>query len=513
MQRVFFLCTFSIERSYSISMPRGKNTPQGLRDTFPDASMGQIQAVSDKMKEMLRIPRRPKWNYDMSAEQLQRLENAAFISWRRNLALFQERNVPLVLTPYELNLDMWRELWRVIERSHLLVQIVDARNPLLFFCEDLMQYLGEHGRHPTPMLLLLNKADLLTSGQREAWLRHFTPASVDCIFYSSTQLASRETYMSESPINTTRICSPRELIALFETFRNESSEKSDLSSFNVGLVGYPNVGKSSTINSLLTSKRVRVGATPGKTKHLQTIFLTADDDTNQQEHISITNMDEGLASMTVSLSGANDAGMAKWPSKERTCPPICLVDCPGLVFPNFATTRAELVVNGILPIDQLRDSVAPCDLVASRIPRNVLEETYVIVLPPPFEGEDPRRPPTGQELLMAYATARGFGTDFPRAARIILKDYVAGSKICYVHMPPGHQYLEGSSQVEETSSPKQMSFQIALSNFGRTEFKSLSGMDCTWAACTKGKFASHHYTRGLAVPSISTGHKQHYKRK
>jgi large subunit GTPase 1 len=40
---------------------------------------------------------------------------------------------------------------------------------------------------------------------------------------------------------------------------------------NIGLVGYPNVGKSSTINALVGAKRVAVGATPGKTKHFQVL--------------------------------------------------------------------------------------------------------------------------------------------------------------------------------------------------------------------------------------------------
>lgn len=81
----------------------------------------------------------------------------------------------LLLTPFERNLEVWRQLWRVIERSHLIVQIVDARNPLRFRCEDLETYVAEvegpegeqgsgSGRRKT--LLLINKADLLTATQR-----------------------------------------------------------------------------------------------------------------------------------------------------------------------------------------------------------------------------------------------------------------------------------------------------------------------------------------------------------
>jgi large subunit GTPase 1 len=35
------------------------------------------------------------------------------------------------------------------------------------------------------------------------------------------------------------------------------------------MVGYPNVGKSSTINALIGEKKVGVTSTPGKTKHFQ----------------------------------------------------------------------------------------------------------------------------------------------------------------------------------------------------------------------------------------------------
>lgn len=35
----------------------------------------------------------------------------------------------------------------------------------------------------------------------------------------------------------------------------------------VGMIGYPNVGKSSVINVLCGTKRVGVASLPGKTKH------------------------------------------------------------------------------------------------------------------------------------------------------------------------------------------------------------------------------------------------------
>ena len=86
----------------------------------------------------------------------------------------------LLLTPFERNIEVWRQLWRVLERSHLVVQIVDARNPLRFRCEDLESYVfdiegpeGESGSasadYRRKNLLLINKADLLTNEQRSAF--------------------------------------------------------------------------------------------------------------------------------------------------------------------------------------------------------------------------------------------------------------------------------------------------------------------------------------------------------
>lgn len=188
------------------------------------------------------------------------------------------------------------------------------------------------------------------------------------------------------------------------------------SKLSVGLVGYPNVGKSSTINSLLGEKKVSVSSTPGKTKHFQTIHLSES---------------------------------------------IVLCDCPGLVFPQFATTKADLVCDGVLPIDQLREYTGPISLLAKRLPQEILEATYglTIKVRGPEEGGDGTV--TAENFLISYASAsfvftirlylitnfqsvvaRGYtrsgqgNPDEARSARYILKDYVNG-KLLFCHPPPG----------------------------------------------------------------------------
>lgn len=88
------------------------------------------------------------------------------------------------MTPFERNLEVWRQLWRVIERSDLVVQIVDARNPLLFRSEDLEKYVKEVDPRKNN-LLLVNKADMMTLEQRTAWAEYFEEAGINFRFFSA----------------------------------------------------------------------------------------------------------------------------------------------------------------------------------------------------------------------------------------------------------------------------------------------------------------------------------------
>ncbi|KAL8861427.1 MAG: hypothetical protein Q9178_002300 [Gyalolechia marmorata] len=399
-------------------------------------------------RNRLTVPRRPHWDDSTTPQDLDKRERASLLEWRRGLAELQD-NEDLLMTPFERNLEVWRQLWRVIERSDLVVQIVDARDPLLFRSEDLEKYVKEVDPKKNN-LLLVNKADMMTLKQREAWATYFEKARINYKFFSASLAKARneeldvegeevedealpeeardaklpeadklaeeaakldvqdqqddedqwasEEDLDEDNDQRTRILTVDELEALFleNAPELENPDPQHPRKTQIGLVGYPNVGKSSTINALIGAKKVSVSSTPGKTKHFQTIHLSPD---------------------------------------------VILCDCPGLVFPNFATTKAELVCNGILPIDQLREFTGPAGLVAKRIPQSFFEALYgVKVKTRPLE-EGGTGIPTAEEILIAYAVARGFAKtgqgqpDESRAARYILKDYVSG-KLLFCQPPP-----------------------------------------------------------------------------
>lgn len=375
----------------------------------------------------LRVPRRPSWNAEMSADELHANETQHFLTWRRSLARLEE-NKKLVLTPFEKNLDIWRQLWRVVERSDLLVMVVDSRDPLFYRCPDLEAYAKEVDVHKRT-LLLVNKADLLPASVREKWAEYFRAHDILFIFWSAKAAtavlegkklgSSQADNMASANNPDTKIYGRDELLArlqseaeaIVDMRRNSdsSSENASVSSSSshvvVGFVGYPNVGKSSTINALVGQKKTGVTSTPGKTKHFQTLIIS-----------------------------------------ER----LTLCDCPGLVFPSFSSSRYEMITCGVLPIDRMTEHRECVQVVANRVPRHVIEEVYKISLPKPKSYESQTRPPLASELLRTYCASRGQSTssglpDETRASRQILKDYIDG-KLPHYAMPPDVSDVELSSE-------------------------------------------------------------------
>lgn len=396
----------------------------------PDERREQQKKEEALHASSLRVPRRPAWNAKMSVEELDANERRAFLVWRRSLARLEE-NETLVLTPFEKNLDIWRQLWRVVERSDLLVMVVDARDPLFYRCPDLEAYAREIDEHKRT-LLLINKADLLPFSVRDKWAKYFRLHGILFLFWSAKAASAildgknlgsiQEDHSSEESLNAdTKIYGREELLSRLQSEaeeivlmrrKSESSitagssrfhsnsedvaENATSESVTVGFVGYPNVGKSSTINALVGEKRTGVTSTPGKTKHFQTLIISDK---------------------------------------------LTLCDCPGLVFPSFTSSRHEMIASGVLPIDRITENREAVQVVANQVPRKVIEDVYNISLPKPKPYEPQSRPPLASEFLRTYCASRGYVAssglpDETKAARQILKDYITG-KLPHFQMPPG----------------------------------------------------------------------------
>merc|ERR1719401_119792 len=123
--------------------------PTGMLHDVP----GATTTPGDFSFRELGVPRRPAWTPGVTTpEELAAREDAAFLAWRRGVALREEEIASLSragqgggglapsVTPYEKNLHVWRQLWRVLERSAVVLNIVDARNPLFYLSEDLLRY-------------------------------------------------------------------------------------------------------------------------------------------------------------------------------------------------------------------------------------------------------------------------------------------------------------------------------------------------------------------------------------
>ena len=119
----------------------------------------------------LRYPARPEWNKNMSKSALDAAENKHFRLFCENL---DQEFAGSDLSLYELNLETWRQLWRVTEMSDVLLVIVDARFPVAHFPPYLYHHLTE--KEGRSIILILNKCDLVSPEVVVAWEHYFHTA-------------------------------------------------------------------------------------------------------------------------------------------------------------------------------------------------------------------------------------------------------------------------------------------------------------------------------------------------
>ncbi|GER43025.1 GTP-binding family protein [Striga asiatica] len=258
------------------------------------------------------------------------------------------------------------ELYKLIDSSDVVVQVLDARDPLGTRCYHLERHLKEHCMHKH-MILLLNKCDLVPAWATKGWLRILSKEYPALAFRASIN----KSFGKDS---------------LLSVLRQLSRLKSDKQAISVGFVGYPNVGKSSVINTLCTKNVCKVAPITGETKVWQYITLT-----------------------------------------ER----IFLIDCPGVVYQN-KDSETNIVLKGMVQVSNLHAAVERIGEILRRVKRKDLERAYKI-----SDWEDEN------DFLVQLCKStgkllKGGEPDYLTAAMMILHDWQRG-KIPFFVPPPKHE--------------------------------------------------------------------------
>ena len=146
--------------------------------------------------------------------------------------------------------EFWGIVENVIDHSDFVIEVIDARMPELTrneFAENLVESKGKK------LIIVANKSDFLSKEAADNYKKK--SGKTPLIFVS---IKNREGVT----------CLKRRLFEIIE-------KRSIQSTVNIGIIGYPNTGKSSLINALCGRKAIIVGSKPGMTRCHQMVRMSS----------------------------------------------------------------------------------------------------------------------------------------------------------------------------------------------------------------------------------------------
>ncbi|KAM9076429.1 guanine nucleotide-binding protein-like 3 [Megaptera novaeangliae] len=163
-----------------------------------------------------------------------------------------------------------QELKKVIEASDVVLEVLDARDPLGCRCPQVEEAIVKGGQKK--LVLVLNKSDLVPKENLENWLSYLTKELPTVVFKASTNLKDKgkriKVKKKAAPFKS-EVCVGKEgLWKLLGGFQETYGK-----AIHIGVIGFPNVGKSSIINSLKQERICNVGVSMGLTRYMQVVPL------------------------------------------------------------------------------------------------------------------------------------------------------------------------------------------------------------------------------------------------
>lgn len=264
---------------------------------------------------------------------------------------------------------IWAELYKVIDSSDIILEVIDARDPMGTRCIPLEREVKKNHPHKH-IVLILNKCDLVPTWVTKKWVKTLSKEFPTLAFHAS-------------------VTNPFGKGALIQLLRQFGGLLKDRKHVSIGLVGYPNVGKSSVINALKHKKVCKAAPVPGETKVWQFVSLT-----------------------------------------KR----LFLIDCPGIVPPTQTDWAADCakVLKGVVRAERIDQPSNYVDEVLERVKKEYLLQRYR--LPETTVWTDT------EDFLTQLAKKlgklkKGAEADIETVARIVLYDWQRG-RIPYFTLPP-----------------------------------------------------------------------------
>uniref|UniRef100_A0A7S4BJ68 Nucleolar GTP-binding protein 2 n=1 Tax=Chrysotila carterae TaxID=13221 RepID=A0A7S4BJ68_CHRCT len=281
------------------------------------------------------------------------------------------------------------ELFKVIDSSDVIIEVLDARDPMGTRAPHAEHFIKKEASHKH-VVFLLNKCDLVPTRVTAAWLKVLSKEAPTLAFHAS-------------------ITNPFGKGALINLLRQFAKLHSDKKQVSVGFIGYPNVGKSSVINTLKKKKVCKVAPIPGETKVWQYITLMKS---------------------------------------------IYLIDCPGTVQPS-GNSEEEAVLKGVVRIEQLRHAEDYIEELLKRIKPEYVTRTYGIAM-----WSD------HVDFLEQYGTRigkllKGGEPDTNAAAKLVLHDWQRG-RLPYFVAPPDFEERGSKAAAAPEKSPLAANFPLPV---------------------------------------------------
>ncbi|XP_012891255.1 PREDICTED: guanine nucleotide-binding protein-like 3-like protein [Dipodomys ordii] len=309
--------------------------------------------------------------------------------FERKEEVLQELNMFPQLDDEATRKAYYKEFRKVVEYSDVILEVLDARDPLGCRCFQMEEtVLRAEGNKK--LVLVLNKIDLVPKEVVEKWLDYLRNELPTVAFKASTQHQVKNlnqcsvpvAQASESLLKSKACFGAENLMRVLGNYCRLGEVRTHI---RVGVVGLPNVGKSSLINSLKRSRACSVGAVPGITKFMQEVHLD------------------------------------KF---------IRLLDAPGIVpGPN---SEVGTILRNCIQVQKLADPVTPVETILQRCNLEEISNHYGV------SGFQ-----TTEHFLTAVAhrlgkKKKGGIYSQEQAAKAVLADWVSGKISFYIPPPPTH---------------------------------------------------------------------------